>query len=750
MLTAAQSVDTIRGDPIDDALFPLIELAETATATHSRIPVLSLWKQLPFLPLFAAHLHLRWPGAAKSLSLSPRIGIFPFFASDLDLLSRPLYSVQKAQSARQAARARRFSTNPTARGELYPDWEQAIDRWHHKLNHLTLPATSFISIDRVQETGDVKQGNRQVIGRFAPRGEPRPQLLVPARGEITRQLIRVYGNLDLVLVNVQNIRGRQLAASIEYFLREISPSVPMLIVASSPADLDFVGALESPSKKPVVLNSRSTVPDIKVKEVNRDRPQAERQFCFAVEGLADKSEIMYRLVAQAKRTWWATRQSMSVDVPREALAFATLHADMLERSPGCDLELLGEAKRLILEESENAGTRAERRSAVVEATLHDAKPGPLLILVRSDAAAEELKQTLACCLDIKVEDLVALGIEVLNVFGPWPATMFETCLASGYFGTSTVDMMFASGSRAGVLILDPIEARVAIWDIEKRFACVPDLPEPVIADFRSVCQKLEGIASPSASPISLPSLSGEQSRRVAALTATSLYAGKPTYVCLCFADGSTQQSTAKARFEVVGRRRLKLQSVAAKDLHVGDQVVLLNDDERAGFSERLLQVMDEGRLRRDKQTRSTWLTTLRAVRSTNRISVSGIKQRMETQGITVDGGTIRTWLPPASSDECGVPETADAFLAFAQALDISLPRDILSDWFIGINRLRINHRKIGRELVRAIRGAYLGRLDPVSVAKMEKEWGVEAKTLLDAARVAIIDDVIPLDSETHD
>jgi hypothetical protein len=33
---------------------------------------------------------------------------------------------------------------------------------------------------------------------------------------------------------------------------------------------------------------------------------------------------------------------------------------------------------------------------------------------------------------------------------------------------------------------------------------------------------------------------------------------------------------------------------------------------------------------------------------------------------------------------------------------------------------------------------------------MEKEWGVEAKTLLEAARVATIDDVIPLGGETHD
>src|SRR5207249_367684 len=132
------------------------------------------------------------------------------------------------------------------------------------------------------------------------------------------------------------------------------------------------------------------------------------------------------------------------------------------------------------------------------------------------------------------------------------------------------------------------------------------------------------------------------------------YSGKATYVCLCFADGSTQQIAANARFEVLGRKRLQLQKVFAKDLHVGDQVVLLNDEEHAAFSEKLLRVMDEGRLRADRQTRSTWITTLRAVRSVRAVSVSDIRKRMECDGVTIDPTTIRTWLPRTSSEECGV------------------------------------------------------------------------------------------------
>ncbi len=83
------------------------------------------------------------------------------------------------------------------------------------------------------------------------------------------------------------------------------------------------------------------------------------------------------------------------------------------------------------------------------------------------------------------------------------------------------------------------------------------------------------------------------------------------------------------------------------------------------------------------------------------------------------------------------------FLAFASALGIAFPEETLQQWFRDIHCLRVDHRKIGRQLARAIRGAYLNRLDPVTVARMERDWGVQAKMLLEAARVAVVDDVIP-------
>jgi hypothetical protein len=521
----------------------------------------------------------------------------------------------------------------------------------------------------------------------------------------------------------------------------------MLIIASSPADLIATGALQAPSAKASILWTEMPSPAVEVIPVNRDRVIVERQFAFAIDGLAEKSDALSRLVAQAQRTWWATRQSISFDAPYEAIAFENLCADILTRNPGHDLELLSEARRLIQQESQNGACRQERRGAVIQAVFHDASAHTVLVLARSDAAARELKLALANYMEIGTQDLVTFGIDVLSVFAPWPAKHYDTCVATGYFGTSTIDFFFASKAAKTVVIVDPIEARVALWDITKRFSEVPGLPEPVVRTLQSLGAKLEAHASPSVQPVAFSAFFGQSGPSGPSTTMLHKYEGIASYVCVCFADGASRQVAANARFEVLGRKRLQLQSVAAKDLDVGDQVVLLRDDERAAFSEELLKVMDKGRLHEDSQTRSTWITMVRAVRSANAISAPLVKQRLERSGFAIDLATIRTWLPSAGSDECGVPEHEDVFLAFAASLELVFPTATLKDWFAGIKRLRTSHRHTGRELAKAIRGAYLGRLDAVTIARIEREWGVQAKELLEAARVAVVDDVIPLSTE---
>jgi hypothetical protein len=238
----------------------------------------------------------------------------------MELLSKPLYSVTTARESRKNARTRRFSSANTFQRDFYPDWEQAVDRRGKRLGPMTLPASSFISIDRVSGNGDIKSGHRQVIGQLAPRGQLKPQFLVPSRVEVTRQLVRAFEDLDLVLVNVQSSRGKQLTSSIGHFLSVIPHTVPMLIVASSPADLIAIDALLAPSGRLEVLCESRREASVQVRPVNHDRVLAERQFCYAIDRLAEKSDLIARLVTQAQRAWWATRQSMSVAPPPEALA----------------------------------------------------------------------------------------------------------------------------------------------------------------------------------------------------------------------------------------------------------------------------------------------------------------------------------------------------------------------------------------------------------------------------------------------
>lgn len=730
-------------DPADETLIPLLDIAEVAVAARARIPVLSLWSRISTLALLAANLHLKWPGRVPSLPLTPRIGLFPFFGSDLELLSQPQYRAGLAQTCRQTVRANRFTTGTTHKGDFYPDWEQAIDRRKSKLEPLVLPASSFISIDRVTDNGDIKPGHRQILGKFAPRRELKPQLVVPAKAAVTRQMVRAFDDLDLVVVNVQNIRGKQLTRAIEYFLAEVSHSVPMLIVASSPADLIVTKALEPPSRKPVILSGIQCASSITVRSVNQDRSLAERQFHFAIQDLEEKSDLLARLVTQAKRAWWATRQSMAQDPPPEALAFETLYSEIRTRNPMDDVVLLEEARRLIEEQGTKPASRAERRDAVMKAVLHDGAARSALVLTRSDAAADDLKTQFASYLGVNGDDLPSLGVHIGNVFGTWPSVAYDTCVATGYFGTATIDMLFASGAARKTLIVDPIEARIAVWDTEKRFCGVPDLPQPIATSLHSLSDVLEPNACPSSEPVVLLSFFADRTHDGKHGTAASRYEGKAAYFCVCFADGATMQVSANARFEVLGRKRLQLKTVPAKDLDVGDQVVLLHDDERAAFSEKLLRVMDEGRYKTESQTRSGWITTLRAVRAVHPVSAATVKARLDDAGIHTDVPTIRTWLPSNASEDCGVPEREAVFLALASAVGIAMPTEMLKDWFAKINRLRIEHRRMGRELVKAIRGAYLGRLDPVSLARMEREWGVQATALLEAARVAVVDDVIP-------
>lgn len=157
---------------IDAELSPLLVAIQEAIDSRSRVPVLSQWRHVRFLPLLAAHLHLRWPGKVDSIGLCPRVGIYPMLGEQ-EQYSHRIYSVREVQTATRQARISRVASTVQSVG-LYPDWERAIDRNADRIGGMILPASSFISIDRVTSSGEIRQGSRRVLGPIAPRNQFRP------------------------------------------------------------------------------------------------------------------------------------------------------------------------------------------------------------------------------------------------------------------------------------------------------------------------------------------------------------------------------------------------------------------------------------------------------------------------------------------------------------------------------------------------------------------------------------------------
>jgi hypothetical protein len=337
-----------------------------------------------------------------------------------------------------------------------------------------------------------------------------------------------------------------------------------------------------------------------------------------------------------------------------------------------------------------------------------------------------------------------LGVCVLGAFDTVLARNFDTCVTSGYFGPATIDMAFASRAGRICFIADPIEARIAIWDLQNRFRQYSDhLPETVESSFSGLIDALEVHAARNTETVSLSSLDDfgltpQISNRTVLEHASSVSAD---YVTISFTDGSILEATSNSRFVVLGKsQRFGLQSMPAKDLKPGYQVVLVEQQSRDTFAETIMAAVDEGRYRRQSDTRRSWLSLVQTMCETREVTPSAISRKLRQAGFSIDPSTVRTWLR-AHGDGPAVPERMDWFKAFAEALGLALPDETLEDWFKDIRRLRIAHRAVGRDLARAIRGAYLGQLDAPTLQRLERDWGVKAIELITAARVATVDDV---------
>lgn len=721
-------------DDVDAQLRPLAA-ALSGAGDDSRLLVSFAWWELPApADLLPAHLHLRWPGQVGGLSANATAALIP---RELSLLEQVQYGLGDAAEARRLARAASHQRAAAEHSLRMADWEGAARDEEQRVR--AFPANTYIAIDTVDADGDVRHGARPPLRGMRRKQGLRPAILVPARGPLTEEAADVLRACDIVVVEAQRVRGLRRLATIRTVVRATARRY-VLVVAASPMDLLTLSReCELPPECRVV--ARGTVPAppvVEVVPVCRSRITTESSFEFATMRDPADSPTADRLIRLATNAWWAACQSlgeMAEEEPEVALLRAVLSQcardePEVARRYSHVLDILGRASE----------GRDERRDAVVDAVLRASRHGDVLVLTRNGRTAHALGETIARRLGVTREELLELGVRV-QPFRWLPFERPAAVVTAGYFGLDTVDTALTAGTRFVTLVTDPIEARAGAFGIGHLLRLLDDVKHPMA---RATLEAFVGplteaaAASTTATRLDLDLLaSASLGEPVARDAAGGVVADR---VIITTTDGERIDVAGSARFESLPPGRLRLVTKRATELESGDRVALLMSDIHAGFSDRLLALLDAGALSADAQLRDEWLTIVRAVVETAGWSARHLVERLAASGHAADRATVRAWISP-HADAPTAPRHRAMFHALAQALDLALPTARLDRYFDAIRRWRTLHRKAGRTLARAIRAASLGRVDASSTVQLRREWGIETEELLLATRIVVVDEV---------
>lgn len=709
-----------------------------------------MWQRIPYLGLLPFHLHLRWTDKLACLPLNMQCAIVPYSGADELRAGRPLYRVDDVLDAREAARRRKWGSNDRHERDLtHPDWEQGCRRHLDELAGDVLSGASFVCIDAMSPAGNITRGHRSSLGRYAVRNALRPSLLVPARSGVSDTSARIFADADLLIVNAQGLRGRRSIESVRRAVNARGFNRPTLIVASSPVDLLALDLSDLASKARVF--SIGAVPqfsNIAVSQVGDGRTQADRQFDFTVEELRGRCGLTDHLVDLAKSAWWAARQSVNDDAfaEPEVLRFVRTLDRLSLESPEV-AQSLAAGKEVISQSAAEVERALERRQAITDAAIHTGGSAGTLVVARSGGVAR-LRCEIAEHLNLPLESLEELGVYVRSHLSAQPSEAIDAAVIAGYFGLATLDAIMSSRAAHIRLVLDPSESRAAWYGVRKLIQCCKDFG--VVESIAALEKLAAGIAAgvpahlrSHTDDIELSNSFFDPCDVTLAANSRDVHAQAAADEALIYlTDGTRLDVGVNTRFDVLGSIGGRLRTVIAAELQPGDEIVLLHEDSRALFSERLMTALDSGKLKEAAEQRSWWLLLVKTERAGKRINLSAVTRGMAELGHDVNYTTVRAWASFKDDSEASVPSTRARFMAFAQCLGVSLPEEVLLKMFQGIRRWRISHRAAGRRLARAIRASYLDRLDAVAQERIKREWGVSVFELVHGARVAVVDEVI--------
>lgn len=731
---------------VDSELRLFLDPLRQAFNESCTVIVVRPWRATRYLSLLPFHLHLAWPDEITELPLTATLSFVPFFDTHLSLAHTALYRVGDANLARRQARISRRSEGRERQYDMrHPDWEAALDRHRTPLENLVLSGASYIAVDRVAPSGNIQRGRRPCLGRYTSRTAPRPRLVTPTARGVSSDSVIHLADSDLLIVDLQRLRARHSLESVRRTLRARGTGRPTLLVASSPSDLialDMDDILERAQL--VALETSPSLQEVKVTMIGRDRLQAERSFEFAVEELRGTSTSIGGVLDLAKSAWWALRQSVGDDPGTEPEYRQFLAGIDRLRSKALDeANCLVAGEQLLAQAAADAELGAERRARVVDAVLGARGGAGILVIARNAAAAGRLRQESAEQLKLPVDALAELGVRVQTHHAEPPRFSPTVAILAGYFGLASLDAVLASSVQNAHLVFDPVEVRAAWYGARRMEEILTRLgDERGVAALRTLIQGLAPHIAPHADTLGLSLSLGAIGTSNESRPGNPRHLLPPDQVAVYLTDGTRLDLGLGSRLEVLSPLGGRLRSVPVAQVQPGDQLVLVEEDERALFSQRLMSALDAGPLRDAAQKRITWLAIVGSIYRQSRPNLQEVRRHMAAAGEEVDYATVRSWVRFSDLSDAAVPSRYSYFSAFADALGVVLPPTQLRDIFEGIRRWRVLHRLAGRDLARAIRAAYSGRLDAVTLAKIERDWGFDARTLIQGARVATVDEVV--------
>lgn len=748
-LSSDTPVDTAAVTDVDVALGPLLPAVEEALVRRGLVVVLSRWQYVPEAPLLPFHLQLRWPDRLDCLPLHWCAALVPCTNADRRVLERQIYKVNDSYTARRDARAwRRLAQIDHPRDYELEGWELGFRRHSDMLSGRVLAGSSYVAVGTVGRSGKSTTASRPVLGRFSGRGSSHPGVLIPGRGMLEREALDVLAAADLCVCSIQGLRGKRTIDMVRSVL-ERRTMAPTLIVAHSPSDLFALHLPDIVEVSPLhMVGPALRLRDVRATCLCVDRIQEEQKFYNAISGLRGLAPSMDMALDTVEAAWWVARQNVAPEMAMQTVWPRVLAAvDRVRVSAPAEVGLLTSALTLVERTIKDAGRARERLDALLKcADEHFSHPTEwrTVCVVRDGSEAGVVRSALEAHYGAPYTELRALGLQVRSARGADIAC--DSIIVNGCQGMQTIDVALASGAHDATFLLDPIEARVVHAHALRmgRF-----LARTLDRSMLHVLNRIAGACAPIMATdagiirVSLDTLSADTALPddMGLMQRTGETENGPQ-AHITFIDGTSITCLASQELDVLQDSGVtRFRPVPASDLVPGDEVVLIVSEHQARFSEHMLRCLDEGVLHGLVEQRRQWLSIAAALRGKR--TAAGIHRGLQKRGVTVDYQTVRGWLRlPDEGDDGSVPRSWAVFQELAAELQYALPDVILRGYFDAIRRLRVEHRKKGRALVRIIRAtATHRRLDIETLYKIEQEWGMTVRDLVEGARLCIVDDV---------